>query len=356
MIESIHSCHYPIPHRFRADSSDIVTYDVLLNGEQIYTGNISSYSAVEGIIEIDLSDIYRVYLQPSYETLTFETAMHGSLPVVDNKGTIQTFTVKSDYNIDDNSGEVSGEDKHYTVMYDYNKDYILTYPTAGIRNLPISTIVDPRQYISLVSYNVGAPDKLSYSFRNGQGGYTFENDQFHYIIFKPEHIGASSGDTITLSSGEESIEYTVKENCRSRYALYYMNLLGGLDTLLCGGKHVESFSVTRTDAEFHDDRSSRMDFQKRRIHQEISNKYKLTTGWLKNDVMHRIGNRIYRPDIMHRIENLIYSPKVWIHDLEKDTVTSCLVDDSNYTVKSFRNDRRLFYSIGVTESQRYMVK
>lgn len=340
----IYSCHYPIIHELTSDSTGILDYTIFLNNEQIYTGNVSGYSSVDGIVEVDLSDVFRVYLQTFYERLSFNGLMTGSVARNDDKATIQTFIVRSDYNNVPTEDESTGGDKAYTVMYDYNKDYIIQYGDTGIRNHPISTLADPRQYIGIVSYNIAGSDTLSYSVNGGsQISYSYNNNLYHHLMFRPNDIGAGDGDTIRLTAGGQSIEYSVKNNCRGRYALYYVNLLGGLDTLLCAGKHIESFGVSRTDAELYDDRRSRMDFQTTRIYQEISNRYQLNTGWLEDDVM-------------DRIDHLIYSPKVWIHDLNKDTVTSCIIDDSSYTVKSFRNDKRLFYTINVTESQKYRVR
>ncbi len=342
----IYSCHYPITHQLVAEGAEVIDYAVLLNNVKIYEGFVSSYSAVEGLIEIDLSDIFRVYLQTYYEQLSFSGLMTGSVPTQGTMATLHTFVVQSDYNNkpDENGESTTGADMDYPVMYDYNREYILEYPNSGIRNYPISTVVDPRQYMSVVSYNTDDTDNLYYSV-NGSArfNYYYSNNLYHYLLVKPGDIGASGGDTVLMSGGGETLTYQVKENCRNRFALYYVNLLGGLDTLLCAGKHVESFGVSRTDAELYNNRKSRRDFQQVRIYQEIRNNYLLHTDWLQEE-------------LADRIDHLIYSPKVWIHDLEKDLVTSCLIEDSSYTVKSFKNDRLVYYAINVTESQNYIVR
>lgn len=248
------------------------------------------YSSDGRVVDVDISDICAAYLNPDYESII----QNGG--IVNNS--VKSFTI--------NPGGA------FTVCYGYNTDYILDIPAGTNLNHPATGYVDPRQLI---------------------GTSTMSNSGISVAHSRPT---GSVGTTIIIGGNE----FTIVPECRNRYALYYVNKDGGIDYLLVHGKTTDRWDTTRIDARLYNDRTNRRTFENTRIYQDVTKSYTLNTSYINDD---QAAN----------IDHLIYSPKVWIHDLDNNTITACLIEDSAYTIKSFRNDTLVAYDINVSESQLY---
>lgn len=335
----IHTCHYPIKHTFIADEKAPlfgVEYTISLNGVTIYSGRVYPYDG-DDTATIDISDICRELLDTFYEKLIDRVTGVYQMPsgVMTNGSRlinpINRFIVHQD--------EV---ETSYLVAYDYNTDYVLERPYGRNLNDPILLEADPRQRLFASGYNIAGIDSYSYQV-NGLPplDYSITSQTFNLLALDLNDISLSPGDSVTMTSNGVSSIYKIVPECHNRFALYYVNKYGGLDSLLCSGKAVEAFNSKYTPFRQYSDRTVRTGFADVKLGQEIEKRYALNTGLLNDDGA-------------SKIDHLIYSPKVWIHDLEKDTITSCLIEDSSYTVKNYRNDRVVQYAINVSESQVYL--
>lgn len=279
---------YPINVSIGALIDEPTDYEITVDGELIYTGRI--YGSPDGDTVVDISDICAAYLNPDYESII-------------NSGGIVENSVKT-FNVSPGGA--------FTVAYGYNTDYILEIASGTNINHPTTDYVDPRQ---LIGTSTLTDSGISVSQSNPSG---------------------AVGSKITV--GE--YEFEIVQECKNRYALYYVNKDGGIDYLLCHGRVNDRWSTSRIDARLYNDRTRRETFENTRIYQDVTKQYTLNTGVISDK---RANN----------IDHLIYSPKIWIHDLENNTITACLVDDQNYSVKTFRNDTLVSYEINISESQYY---
>lgn len=336
----VYNCGYPVNHTFLTNGVGSISYDILIGTQIVYSGEILPFDPTATTVTIDISAVCRAYLETFYEDINFAGITSALVPVHGLKSTVITFLVSSVNN-------TAGDDVTqvpYTVIYDYNTDYIITRDDVGNRNNPLLLEADPRQYLFIGGY--AATGSTSYSWaKNSGAGTTFNSLGTRYQVLavrlNSEGVNAQEGDTITLaqSGGLARFEYKVIKPCRNRFALYYVNKMGGLDSLLCSGRYIKRWNPDRTDVRLYDDRTSRRDFQQTRLYQEIAHRWELNTGWLDDDKA-------------ENIDELINTPKCWIHDLEQDTITSCLIVNTGYDATRFNlNDIPAQYTINVEESQ-----
>lgn len=365
--DMVYSCAYPININFMAtdqsgapiDYTDVkVDYEIwreeqgamwLVHSGTLFGGNTEPPA-------IDVSNIVADYLSHAYESSAWGSPMQ-DVPGSGAEATIAKFIVRSVY-LD---GVVE-----FTAIYNYNTDYLSQYPDAMCLADPISTEVDPRQYLTLSSYNVDGDDTVEITWGAGRHvlkfadhilkfgddvltvgspdiGSSVKSSVYHFIAEKLSDYDVAPGDKIAVSNNGVVLNFNVVTPCHSRFVIYYVNKLGGLDSLLCNGKATESWNPTHENIRVYDNRLDRRDFQAKRVMSEIEKRYELNSPILTDEGA-------------AKIDNLIYSPKVWVHDLDKDTVTACLISDTSYTVKSFRNDRKVQYTINLYESQKYLRK
>lgn len=327
----VYSPHYKIPHTFIATVLDeTFTYTVLMDDDiVIHTGTIYGNG---GNIEINLASIIRRHIKASYEDLNLNT--NTALNSVIVPDSYKTITVESDYN----AGNV---DINYIVVYDYNTDYISSKADSGYLNRPIYNLVDPRQRIYLSVYN-NTGNLLNAGWRTPSGTTQEQSiGQSLYLTTIPREY--NSGDKFNLMLNSQDLDlFTVIDECPNRYALYYVNKIGGLDSLLLNGKVIINHSSDKLTARFYDDPISRQDFEYNDLSREIAKRYTLNTFFI--DV-----------DKAHLIDELICSNKVWIHNLEEDSITSCTIYETSYSDKDFTTETGLIeYTFNVIESQRYL--
>jgi len=284
---------YPIIHSVSTDSDGKGEYKIELDGEDIYSGIVYSKDNSAGSVDVDLSPIFRQFLDVNLEDFP-------NLQGVADKA-VKTFSV---------------DGSSYEVCYNYNTEYILEMNSGDNLNLPVAIYVDPRQYIGTSVL--------------GSGGITVSHS-------KPS---GTPGTKITVGG----YEYIIDRPCRNHYAIYYINSIGGLDYVLAAGKSIEKYTSEKIDGKLYADMSNRLTFSNTRINEFITRGYQLHTSFLFSD------------ERMSRINNLTHSPKIWVHDLEKDTITACLCSDSSITIRNYRNDKLAGYDINLVESKPYIRK
>lgn len=348
----VYSCGYPILHTFNpgAELTSSINYNIVIQGtpnQLIYTGELLPYDTQSTTVDIDISEVCRSYLDTFYEKITDIDITNILVPSDGLISTINTFGVQSSSNTPGDNETIVW----YTVMYDYNTEYKgffmegndQRYPDIGNRNAQMYFKADPRQFVGITGYAVSG--STSYGYAKNNAALTPVNSlgttyQLMNIKLNSSQVGAQAGDTFRVAQIGTTIDYKydIVMQCPNRYVLYYVNKYGGLDNLLCDGRYIQSWNPSRVDARLYKDRRLRKTFEQTRIYQDIRHQFELNTGFIKDEYA-------------ELIDHLIYSPKVWIHDLQENTITSCIILDTNYSAKRFKSDRLVYYTINVELSQ-----
>lgn len=324
------NCGYGIIWDIPNNPDGSTKYEITLEGETIYKGRIYFKNDTDSE-SVDLAPIFREYLDTLYNEIEFGAGTI-ELPANGLYSSYHTFTVTPE----------NGASTTFDVVYNYNSNYELESDGNTIMNYPVLLHVDPRQYLFL-SGLTGA--NLSYTTsKGGSGSGSPSGTGINLFTIDLKTLNLEVGDTITLSANGNEYEYNILSYCRNRYALYYVNEYGGLDSLLCLPNTVDTYTGDNIEVRLQNDNNYRQDFHQQRLQTLVHKRYNVITGYIDDD-----GAR--------NIQHLIYSPKVFIHNLDENTITSCIVTNTSITtgLKRF-NGNRFTYSFTVEESQLYLRK
>lgn len=165
--------------------------------------------------------------------------------------------------------------------------------------------------------------------------YTYlDSDETVKTVISPSITDINNSSTTTLYKLDKS-------NCKPKYALYYLNRSGGWDSFLIEGKVVKKDTYKKYYIDKTYDNTS-IDFGRVVYHNEIVTSYELHTGWLKDSESENLAF------------NLIPSNKIYLHNLEDDTIESVVITNTDVQYKTFRNQgNKLYnYTIGIECSQK----
>lgn len=320
-----YSAHYPVIHNLTVPGDSYADYEIQYKGETIYKGRIYARGESAETVEINIARTCRNFLDTNYSALlaSVPTPISAEVPTDDrNRDTIGTFSVNG---------------ASYVIKYDYNTDYILDVGTSGNLNDPITEEVDRRQYIPISAFNQsGGATPVTWVIGESTSTQTASSQNINLMAQNIRSV--EPGTEITATSFGVIHKFKVVNECRNRYVLYYVNKMGGLDALLCSGRRSGSWNSDRTDVKLYTDRRNRLNFENTRLYQEIDEMYNLTTPYLSDEQA-------------EKIDNLIYSTKVFIHDLETDAITACLVNTNGFETKVRRYDGLVYYNFQVVRSQ-----
>lgn len=151
----------------------------------------------------------------------------------------------------------------------------------------------------------------------------------------------------TVGTGNTSTQNTVttyrstgdynKEVCGD-YVLYYVNARGGWDAFAFY-KGEKSDTVKQYDYSKTYDNNT-YEFEDTRYMEDITTKYKLTTGWLDDGQSKNFA------------KNLVSSPKCYLHNVTEGWIKPVLITDTAVTYKEQDNvNDIIYYQITVKESQ-----
>lgn len=112
------------------------------------------------------------------------------------------------------------------------------------------------------------------------------------------------------------------DNCYSRYYLQWQDRMGGFQSQPFNDKYTYSESFeTETLTDYQG--------RKRLSNVGVTGKFKINTDWIKED-------------LYPYYESIFTSPVLFLYDTKEDKRYSVLVTDSDYTEKTFNNQKRLF--------------
>ena len=221
---------------------------------------------------------------------------------------------------------------YYYYDYSFDKDFKLT------RNMPILNYFDVRQNIFLSFLNLSGETNI---IRISTGGRLLRlrldtPGIFHHKL--PHHDGK-----IIVNAPDKSTTLTSKNTC-AKYAIYYLNPLGGWDQLLIEGKVVKTIKLENKSYKRNFDNNTN-EFENKHYLKNLTTSYKLTTGYL-TDAQAKL------------MPNLIETTKAYLFELDTNNYIPVLINTTSVDIKTYRNQgRKLFtYTIEVQESQNKFIK
>lgn len=363
-------CGYEILHTLDLNTPDNSTgnesnlryyadYTIYLAGNRIYQGRV--YSAVNSpsqTVDIDIAPVCRNYIDTNWEAAgLFDPASNEE--IVYNYNVWPSYAIAS-FDVRDASG--TNTLGTYLVEYDYNTDYVSQKSTPRIINDRVMYTVDVRQLI----FHSAVGQQRVIVENNGSRLQDVTSTSiiptFNTIVSRLKKMAVSAGDTLEIAQYVPNtlwpIRYKFKivESCKYNYCLYYVNEFGGVDYLLCRGRSVETHNYTHNDIRRFHKPSSRTDWDQKRLSSEIRNRYRLSISDIPDIPDYATSNPYPLsppPKDLYskRMKHFFGSPKVWLHDLEADTITSVIITDNSYQTLERRYDRLYTYTVNVEESQ-----
>ena len=221
---------------------------------------------------------------------------------------------------------------YYYYDYSFDKDFKLT------RNMPILNYFDVRQNIFLSFLNLSGETNIIRISASGRllrlrldTPGIFHNKLAH-------HEG-----NIIVNAPDKSTTLTSKNTC-AKYAIYYLNPLGGWDQLLIEGKVVKTIKLENKSYKRNFDNNTN-EFENKHYLKNLTTSYKLTTGYL-TDAQAKL------------MPNLIETTKAYLFELDTNNYIPVLINTTSVDIKTYRNQgRKLFtYTIEVQESQNKFIK
>ena len=221
---------------------------------------------------------------------------------------------------------------YYYYDYSFDKDFKLT------RNMPILNYFDVRQNIFLSFLNLSGETNIIRISASGRllrlrldTPGIFHNKLAH-------HEG-----NIIVNAPDKSVTLTSKNTC-AKYAIYYLNPLGGWDQLLIEGKVVKTIKLENKSYKRNFDNNTN-EFENKHYLKNLTTSYKLTTGYL-TDAQAKL------------MPNLIETTKAYLFELDTNNYIPVLINTTSVDIKTYRNQgRKLFtYTIEVQESQNKFIK
>ena len=221
---------------------------------------------------------------------------------------------------------------YYYYDYSFDKDFKLT------RNMPILNYFDARQNIFLSFLNLSGETNI---IRISAGGRLLRLRLDTPGIF--HHKLAHYDGNIIVNAPDKSTTLTSKNTC-AKYAIYYLNPLGGWDQLLIEGKVVKTIKLENKSYKRNFDNNTN-EFENKHYLKNLTTSYKLTTGYL-TDAQAKL------------MPNLIETTKAYLCELDTNNYIPVLINTTSVDIKTYRNQgRKLFtYTIEVQESQNKFIK
>ena len=164
----------------------------------------------------------------------------------------------------------------------------------------------------------------------GEFSYAYSYD---FFVDRPFDSLTYTTDLHTLTIG--GVSYRIANTCYN-YCLFYLNEVGGWDYMLFAGKELQT------------DKLSRLSYKKNYVAQStefhkvdylttINETWSLNTSWLSDIQSSKMGN-------------LLASNRLYLQDLNKQTITPVNITNSSFEHKTYKNQGRKAYTYTVEVS------
>lgn len=265
-----------------------------------------------------------------------------------------------------------------TVCYNYKFDDNEVYsPSKLSLNRNIFNVADPRQLLFSTVYadkdgtvlgNYGLhTGGLRVRTKNGpapilRGKETCLPGGIYHAVIKPS--SAIVDNTFLIGWEALDTHYQMVDRftfvCPDlhKYAVYYVNMYGGIDFILGTNASTETVTVKNSAITKYADNNNRSEFAKYNYLKENVTSWKIVTDMFYGITKYKSGDNIptdyYTVDEQANLmQHLFQSPKIWVHDLENDIIYSANLTDSKMTNKTFmtNGNRHFNYTLNLERSQ-----
>ena len=287
------------------------TFDVVYRGNAVFTD--------EGNLKINVTEIVRDYVEDNINIYADAASKQEQ-----NLTKVMLNTYEAEQNL--------VATLYYYYDYSFVKDYKFT------RNMPILNYFDTRQDIFLSFLNLSDEAQSVSVFDSGNIIY-IELDKQGLFHYKNKYLDGN----VTINTPYTTTTLTSKNTC-AKYAIYYLNPLGGWDQLLIEGKVVKNIKFENKTFKINFDNNTN-EFQNKHYLKNLTTSYKLTTGYLTDE----------QAKLM---PNLIETTKAYLCELDTNRYIPVLINNNSVDIKTYRNQgRKLFtYTIDAQESQNKFIK
>ena len=286
------------------------TYEIVYRGNAVFTDKDP---------EINITEIVRDYVEDNIN-------IYG-----DAGSTQKSDLTKVMLNTDEEDANLVAS-LYYYYDYSFDKNFKFT------RNMPILNYFDVRQDIFLSFLNLpGETNNVTIS----TGGRLLRLTLDTPGIF--HHKRAYREGPVIVNAPDKRTVLTSKNTC-AKYAIYYLNPLGGWDQLLIEGKVLKTIKLENKSYKRNFNNNTN-EFQNKHYLKNLTTSYKFTTGYLTDE----------QAKLM---PNLIETTKAYLCELDTNTYIPVLINNNSVDIKTYRNQgRKLFtYTIDVQESQNKFIK
>ena len=287
------------------------TFEVVYRGNAVFTE--------EGNPEINVTEIVRDYVEDNINIYADAASKQ-----VANLTKVMLNTYEAEQNL--------VATLYYYYDYSFVKDYKFT------RNMPILNYFDTRQDIFLSFLNL-SNETQSVTVTDSGNIIYIELDKQGLFHYKNKYLDGN----VTINTPYTTTTLTSKNTC-AKYAIYYLNPLGGWDQLLIEGKVVKNIKLENKTFKINFDNNTN-EFQNKHYLKNLTTSYKMTTGYLTDE----------QAKLM---PNLIETTKAYLCELDTNRYIPVLINNNSVDIKTYRNQgRKLFtYTIDVQESQNKFIK
>lgn len=204
---------------------------------------------------------------------------------------------------------------YYSVMLDNDEKYSFTTFNQNVYHFVLN--------MSTMEYNGAFSWAYSYDFQ---------------VTRDSMDPGTFSVFTIQDEWESQKWEYLVTATCY-RYALYYVNNMGGWDYMLFRGKEIQTDQLTRLQYKQEYNAGS-LNFGRKNYLTKLTESWELNTSFVDDNTS-------------QDIQSLFSSNKMILHDLETGKLVPVNITNSSVEHKSYKNQGRKLYSytINLTSSQ-----
>ena len=291
-------------------NSETGNFDIVYRGNAVFT---------EQNPEINISEIVRDYAENNID-------LYGEAGLTQKTNLLEVLL-----NTEENENNLVASLFFY-YDYSFDKDFKFN------RNIPILNYFDERQSIFLSFLNLSGETN---TVRISTGGRLL-----HFTLDTPgifHNKRAYNEGNVIINTPYNKMVLTSKKTC-AKYAIYYLNPLGGWDQLLIEGKVVKSIKFENKTFKRNFDNNT-IEFENKHYLKNFVTSYKLTTGYLTDE----------QSKLM---PNLIKTTKAYLFELETKRYIPVLINNNSTDIKTYRNQgRKLFtYTIDVQESQNKFIK
>ena len=298
--------------------SEYLLYKIVVNNDIIYAGRAF---ARDGEVTIRLNEIMAQVLKPEINLL-----QEG---LQDNNAYANAVLYIS---LDGVDYQKYKEVKAYA-------DWSYREQDSSILSNPIRKEVDRRQkFLNTVIDRAGNGPTVIVTTFDSSGN---TND----IIYSLQNnIGTvvqsvNGADEITVSAGEAEMTYKVVDSC-NRYCLYYLNSVGGWDSLIFNKTSKEKDNFERKTYKRNIDNNYPM-------HQSVEYRTKVKKEWTLNTGFLTDSQSI------NFAQNVVGTPNAYLHDLQENEIYPVLINTNNVDYQTFIRNGRKFckYTLNVQLAQ-----